>query len=470
MSIYKVSAKIPSGMEGLKQFAERYNDRSPPPYYAGRKRMLADIESTCTEIWQRTTHGQSQLKGATRLIYGAPGAGKSSTLIHLHDEWLAGRYAATHRDGTHRQGSTPIMLYSGDGHVFDFAPEFCQTLIGLVDPDNHTDFSATLKETVRKTGGLDLAMVTGKFETERTIESNIVDASLRTLANILPHNKWTRPLVIGVDEAQNLNGDQHSLVGHILQALHANHLELPILVVLAGLSDAKQRVAELGISRFSIDCTYSLECMNEDEIEELNQGFCSHFGIHLGNRNDEFNAMLVRTDGWPAHIQNCLRAFSKIYLQSNCNINRVDFAEVEKLSQAARMQYYHARMSDAMEESCQLLGSLMERLTGTERRGSVISLIKQLDRQNEGGDEATLSLPDYMNSLEFYETLIHYGALQERNNRTVFCPIPSFRQYMIEVGRQSQTVRLQSDESLQRGLPWDAIARIEASHQIHRLH
>ncbi|MCY4543039.1 MAG: hypothetical protein OXB95_11730, partial [Rhodobacteraceae bacterium] len=75
-------------IEDLAQFI-RDLDRSVPPYYAGRADMLADIEECCLDLWKRRKGRELQASSLTRIFYGAPGAGKSSTLMHLRDKWDA---------------------------------------------------------------------------------------------------------------------------------------------------------------------------------------------------------------------------------------------------------------------------------------------------------------------------------------------------------------------------------------------
>ncbi|MCY4543441.1 MAG: hypothetical protein OXB95_13775, partial [Rhodobacteraceae bacterium] len=75
-------------IKDLAQFI-RDRDRSVPPYYAGRADMLADIEECCLDLWKRRKGKEPQASGMTRILYGAPGAGKSSTLMHLKRKWDA---------------------------------------------------------------------------------------------------------------------------------------------------------------------------------------------------------------------------------------------------------------------------------------------------------------------------------------------------------------------------------------------
>ncbi|MCY4541102.1 MAG: hypothetical protein OXB95_01710, partial [Rhodobacteraceae bacterium] len=73
-------------IKNLKQFI-RAKDRSVPPYYAGRADMLADIEECCLDLWKQRKDEVPLFSGMTRILYGAPGAGKSSTLMHLERKW-----------------------------------------------------------------------------------------------------------------------------------------------------------------------------------------------------------------------------------------------------------------------------------------------------------------------------------------------------------------------------------------------
>ncbi len=461
---------IPGGSEGLRVLFEEFKDRSAPAYFAGRKHILSDIEKTGSEIWYHHQHGMPQVEGSTKTIFGAPGAGKSSTLKFLKHYWSNDKFMTSNSDGSKRSGPSPVMLYSGDSQIMHSLAFFCKNLVEVVAPGRGDKLFATISETIRKSAGVNLGFAEGGLQSEQTRQLTATQAGIHAIAKALPPEKWTRPVIIGVDEAQNLPGDDNSPVGKLLQALHTNDHNLPVMVVLAGLSNLKIRVNELGLSRLSANCTYSLEGLNTDEIDDLRKGFCSHFEINLGQRISDFDELLRRTDGWPAHVQNCLRAFAKVYLDADCDITAVDFAEVERLSQASRMQYYHDRMSYAMEESSRLLGLLMTRLTGSERRGDVLRIIKQIDIQHDGDEDPTLHLPDDMTVREFYYDLVHRGALQERDDKTVICPIPSFRQYMIEVGKQSGQINTPSEMPRYQGLPWDAIERIEEAHTIRNVH
>ena len=465
--------QIPSGREGLTDYVQSY-DRNAPPYYAGRKRLLSGIEDICGEIWKKHENNLPQRKGLTRLIYGAPGVGKSSTLMYLQHAWQQGVYMTADAAGCRRSGPTPVMMNCNRSDFISLAT-LCGNLVNLVESESNRakDLFAASSETKRVSGGGGAGFVKGGIEFEKTTHYDAAVAELQAVAKTLPHEKWKRPVVIGIDEAQNLPGDRHSPLGILLQDLHENRVNLPMMVLLMGLSDTKERVNELGLSRLSKDSTYSMNGLDAAEIEELKEGFCAHFEIDLGNRADEFDALLRRTDGWASHLQNALQAFAEVYLEAGYEIEAMDFARVEQLSLETRMEYYFDRLSDAMKTSSGVVGLLMKRMKGGEVRRDILSMIQRIHDDHAGSRDVGLRLPDGMTAQEFYNDLIHRGALQERNDEIVICPIPSFRQFLIEKGRLGEddySMRREVPQQLYYGLTWDALQRVEAAHEVRPAH
>ena len=432
-SVQQVSknANVQRGIQGLKEYIEDPLDRSTPPYYAGRKKILSNIEDACTSIWRCHQRQAPQTKGKTRLIYGAPGAGKSSTLMHLCDIWRQDRFATNDCDDSVRTGPAPVMMYIGAANDIDSIGEFCEILVDTVAPRRRKELPKSIRKSVRKSGGVHFGFGEGHVESERTIELDVAKTGLRAVADVLRPDDWTRPVVIGIDEAQTLAGDVHSPQGRLLTTLHANDLNLPVLVVLGGLSDSIKQVEQSGLTRLKDGCVHSLDCLTDSELEELKLGFCEHFDINLGPHAKQFDALVKRTDGWPIHIQNTLHAFSQVYLSVDGDIGKVDFVEVERLSQGARNRYYRSRMSDEMKDSDLLLAAIMSEMEQSNSRRQVRTLIENLRRKDEFVEESGEHIPQGMTVKSYYDHLTHRGALQERDSGLVECPIPSFRQFLI---------------------------------------
>ena len=156
------------------------------------------------------------------------------------------------------------------------------------------------------------------------------------------------------------------------------------------------------------------------------------FDIELGPCEYEFDEMLAAADGWPSHLQNTLKPFAQLYVEAGGDIEQVDFMEVEHESQLARQGYYRSRMSSDMATTDCLLAAVMRRLTGRQSSRDVIDLIESEAQNRMNAPSIGEHLPDGKTAIDFFDELIHHGALQERDDGTVHCPIPSFRQFLIE--------------------------------------
>ncbi len=409
----------------------RFKDKNAPPYFAGRKKVLSDIEDACELSWEmHRTKGAGQPEATTRVIYGAPGAGKTSTLTYLKDCWKGKSYATADESGAARQQPAPRVYLLQSDSPLDDPEDFCRNLANVLAPGSGSALLDAVSRTERMGTDLNLGVITAEGETETTRHSPA--AALATVLKAVPPEQWTGPLVIAVDETQNLAQTRDCFAGMLFRELHANQHDAPITLVLGGLSDSIKRAGELGLTRLSKGCVHSLDRFDAEEVAELKFGFCAHFGLDIGSRETEFDAMLAACDGWPAHLTNGLHAFCQVFLECGCDMARVDFAEVERISMAERHQYYNYRISKAMGFSNYLLADVMRRIDGPRQRGEVMNIVASCAKAGEGSEDLRDQLHDGMTAREFYEDLTHHGALQERDDGTVECPIPSFRRFILE--------------------------------------
>ncbi len=413
-------------------FATITRDKDPPPYFAGRENVVADIENACAASWARHVSGSAQHSATTRVVYGAPGAGKSSLLRHLEERWANGDFVTLEAGGSVRAQPVPRMFYLQGGWL-STCPEFIlRNTAELVDPSSKSHFLRLVTETGYREGSVSGGMIKGNAGRSRTEQHFPLTLGLETLARLLPREKWRFPVVIGIDEAQNATGDRDSPMGKLLQEFHDNNYDLPLTVVLSGLSDTEVRANDLGLTRLSRNFVHALDCLTSDEMDELKHGFCEHYGISLNTREAEFDALLAGTEGWPSHIANCLTSFAKIYRQCGCDTSRVDFKEVERDSLDARRQYYRSRLSPVLRISGQLLAMLVREIDDGCSPSQAISIIRKLSEKGERTRIVEQELPDEMNARDYYAELIHQGILQEYSDGVARCPIPSFRRYIIK--------------------------------------
>ena len=78
-----------------------------------------------------------------------------------------------------------------------------------------------------------IGQVGGQSETRTPPPKDPIEAVLE----YFPGEKWTRPVVIAIDEFQNLPGDKFSPAAEMLFNLHECRYQAPLTVVVGGLGD-----------------------------------------------------------------------------------------------------------------------------------------------------------------------------------------------------------------------------------------
>ncbi len=432
----------------IEDFAIYSDDKNLPPYYAGRDDVIKDIETAVAESWQRWTDRQNQRQATARIIYGAPGAGKSSTLEYLQTQWATVGYTSRKEDGEERPGPAPLMFYLPTPVSLTMPESFCKRFVNQIAHGYGDSLFISETETTHSAGSLGVSGT--KVEGKRVYEERTAApvASLETIVNAIPKNKWVRPVVIGVDETQNLPNDSDSFAAKFFQQLHHNEFGVPLTLVLGGLSSTMIRAQQLGLTRLPRNCIHPLGQLASDEVDELKRGFCEHFGIDLGQREKEFDELIESADRWPSYLQNALKGFAKAYVAADKRMDQVDFDFVRLWSLDARMEYYGYRYSTQMADSRRLLASVMQEVTGKLYRDDIVSIIHEKAQANSESSHFGERLPDDMTAKQYYEMLLHQGALQVRRDYTVYCPIPSFQKYMIDIVYSSETKHLGNSEGI----------------------
>ncbi len=161
-------------LNGLREFV-RTEDREDAPFFVGRESEIRDVERTCERVMQHVTKGES-LKSVTRLLQGAPGAGKTAILSHLQQRWR-------------QQGKAAPVALRIDVEDLD---DVEGTVIEIAEAVSADIGSEWRKTTHRQTeGGVRIAGtgidgLHGHFLAPER-------ASFRTLKKILPPSKWKTP-------------------------------------------------------------------------------------------------------------------------------------------------------------------------------------------------------------------------------------------------------------------------------------
>ena len=143
---------------GLRAFALE-DDRLPPPAFVGRQDIIADIEHAVAEA----AAGGTAVRGRTRLVFGAPGAGKTALLNELARRWRA-RAA----DG---DASAPVPVDCEPGDLTS-PVAFTEVVLSALVPDSSVDVA---KVTTTQ-GGSGIPGVAGLSVSRTTSVPSLVDS------------------------------------------------------------------------------------------------------------------------------------------------------------------------------------------------------------------------------------------------------------------------------------------------------
>ncbi len=406
---------------------------APPPVFVGRGDILHDIERAAASVFTHGKPGPHGKQKVTRIIQGAPGAGKSSILAELD------------RRSTALRNSVP-RIHS----VLVLNRETLNDMEGVMQ---QVGAMACLSSRGYRRDLLGVAMKAGASAVQSTTDiagiREVIDffvrrfggtpQTLSALARRLPGQDWDSPLVVAIDEAQNLPPDRNSPQAIFVQALHNASHRLPILPVLAGLGDTRDVIQAAGLSRPEFN--HEVGCLPREERGEYLWRLRAMFGFLSGEDDamvqDNLRRLMDDTEGWPRHMHHAFQALGHCARLANGDLSRVDWNAVHEGAESRRRAYYQSQQSPPMRYSVRLTGAVLDGLADGMKMAGVDSLIRRSVRDGDGW-----RLPKKMDADDFRQHLLHKGALQERLDGTFHCPIPSFRRFLWDEGRRSLSVRV----------------------------
>ena len=358
----------------------------------------------------------------TRIVQGAPGSGKSSVLAEMQSRLLGMEAGAAPRLLT--VSSTRLATEAGVADVLAAVAAAAMTEKKGWRAVGRDVFARIRRE-------VDSVSVAGAGVTLRA--KDMPDpAALASLEVTLPGWEWPRPVILAVDEAQNLPSGKQTPAGRLFCSIHEADTGLPLTLVLAGLGDTPDRAGELGLTRGLTQ--HPVGGLSAVETEELMRGFCGRFGIETAGAEDRLAALAAPCEGWPRHLHFALQAFGAAALEAGGDAARIGWDDVFAAAAGSRRAYYCAQQDMAMRDSGNLVGAVMFELDRNLSASEIIKLIKR--KAAPGQTEVDWSLPPGADAYSFRRHLMHQGALQTAEDGRFLCPIPSFRNFLIDEGME----------------------------------
>ncbi len=413
----------------LESFLKR-TEGEPPLVFVGRSEVLDDLALAAEQVWEGSGTDQHGAGKATRIIQGAPGAGKSSILEEIKKN--------PERLYTESVGKPPLVVVLESG-VIEEPVDILQPLARSINPTAAEEFLSHSSRTSGGEAGIGLGPVKAVGKQETTMEPARPRIRWDVLGDwVEQHGGFDRPIVLAIDEAQNLDHDRTHPLSKLLQALHGN-CGLPIALVLAGLSDTEYSARKMGLTRMPHRQKHSIGRFPDHEVQELMERSCAHFGIDTTGFGHEIDRLIQPCDGWPRHLHIVLQALGAEALRTEGDLGRAAWERIQAEIKTGRDGYYDGQFSDEMEISRNMTAQVMTELDYCSDRAAIQNLMDKL----HDSDPREYRLPAGMDADSFFIHLVHQGALHRESRNQFVCPIPSFRTYLLEHGGIAENSNLQ---------------------------
>ena len=374
---------------GLEQFS-RTEDRELTEFFVGRRNEIGFITDRVRDVALKHQERSPQLAvGITVLITGVPGAGKTALMDRLRAQW------------SDPKGNGPLGL-GLDLEDLQGGERLAQAISEKL-PDSAAEIGRSILASVRI--GLGVASA-----------GSGIKESAPTL------HRLTRPVVLFIDEVQNVPPSRDAPAVEVLRILHSGRHGAPIVPVLAGLAHAKDALAEVGLSRIGSMSVLPLGPLSQDEAAESAQRFLNAFRV-AGNRDPWPGTIARWSDGWPMHVHTGLRSLATELAENGGDLDRIDPLAVKRQAMTMRTGYYRDRTHGAFSVHQGLLARVMEDIRET---GNSESEFHRLLTSHGGDNPAGLVTKDA------FRALLSRGLIQRRSGTAAdryTCPIPSLVSY-----------------------------------------
>ncbi|MCY4152302.1 MAG: ATP-binding protein [Aestuariivita sp.] len=405
--------------EGLRAFSE-LQERDEALFFTGRTAYINHIQKACADSVKKR-QAKRPITSATRLFYGAPGAGKTSFLTELKKRAQCGDL------GT----SVPHIMsinHTRLSNEKDLVLEMAQHL--------ETDgvFRTIAQEQVGMGANI-LSILKGSIQHTQT--RHPPDATFGQLSALYKALKHQRPILLCVDEIQNIEPDAKAM----LSLLHEGNHGLPIIPVYAGLGNSLNLLMDHGVSRPVSGYIHSVGALAPHEAKECVEWMLKAFDVDMTDAEDNWPEILAQcSDCWPQHLHNGMRALAQelIHPTVNGRLSAVSLKRVSNTERAFRHEAYSWRISEMISNHRTFVGHIMQQIvTSSPTRLEARQMIEDVDKLTPH------KLPAEMTAIRFLNHLVQRGLLQEFNQRddpelflggVIKCPIPSLATYVMQYG------------------------------------
>lgn len=402
----------------LRSVGTPIRDRAAPVHFSGRR----------DEIDHILVNARHPAAGNTMVVQGAPGAGKTSLLREV-----AKRF---------RTDGGRALLYdapwSKDGED-DVIRDIAVAALDL-DPGVFATTEQSTKTAKGSVGGVGGSVT-------RTVQTPPVELTRWTAFVRRYRNKATASstVLVLVDECQNLDDD----AGELIHALHTQS-DFPFTLVCGGLSDTKDKLRDIGVSRLGGDAIVHIGALARDEARDsvLNT---LHWTLNRCTqppvRHDEdqvgqwADGLAEASLGWPQHVASYLTGAWRALASAE----RLDLGDERNLAAALARgrslcrEYYQGRIEAAQTDPAVILAAHGAMSAGGDPFVQVCAAIENAVDHLPAARRALHQRSHPEGTLECYAKMLKAGVIEERAHERLGIPIPSMTRHLEDVVMRRRT-------------------------------
>jgi len=282
-----------------------------------------------------------------------------------------------------------------------------------VNPRLAREWRTVVESRVGSGGSLMPGGIGVKEDTSSATTTRPREISLRSLAREMPPVDWKRPVVLMVDEIQNVRMIAEA-VHPVVSAFHLAVENLPVVPLYAGLGDSLAALRECGISpRLTKGHRMTVGRLEPVEPGEAARKMLKEFADGPTSRDVDFWAGEIErmSDLWPMHLHNTMTALARGLVEKDRTLAEVD----ARLAEVARA---HAVDLETFQSNHE--GALIDRIQAAagERDGIAI---------NPGGlTHTSVALRDALAGAALPTVEVHLSnvyAREEFRHRSLIAPV-----------------------------------------------
>ena len=387
-------------LKGLQSFAHSI-DRELSPIFVGREQETEHVLRHAELLGEDHAQG-AHTQGATIVITGCPGSGKSAFLGHFARTFAKLELTNTvlvpieysHQDLTARNSK-------------DLQAQFAEVAIEKKER-THRTFQALLKD-----AGQALKL---RNTFERLQQKISTDEGKRTVVCLL------------VDEIQTLTEASAPAV----QLLHTRSFSPPVLPIYAGLDDSVDKLEKVcGISRLRATARMTMGTLREHAAKEATEMLFEKYRVRsdTGARATWAQAIDEAALGFAQHLHVALKTACSVFIARGGTARAEDATQVKTGARAAREQFYAWKTTGMVADHAEAVLDVVHQATRTNTPVTKRHLAKWAKKSMEKHDPLSAEHSND-DALELVECMRRRGILHLSAQGRAEVPIPSLHAWL----------------------------------------